>query len=368
MTHKLYDQLGISRSASIDEIKKAYRRAARDHHPDKGGDESKFKEISNAYEILSDEGKRNQYDQLGDENYQQATNGGGGGGGFPGGMNPHDIFAQMFGGMGGGGGGFPGNVHFDMNMNFGHGGAQQQRNRRRQDHPHGMHIGLHEAYTGIHKTIQINLQKVCLSCKETCNACQGRGQITNMVRNGIFTQVITQPCTTCQGSGSIIRGRDKCSECNGRGQYTEEKRIEIDIPAGVNTGHHIKIDGMGEQKQQSEETSGDLILHIHINEHPVFTREGNNLKFVKEITFKESILGKKFTIEHFSGPLEINTINFGIIECAKKYEISGKGMPFDNSKTRYGNLIVQFNIVYPSKKFNAEDIQVLQSAFDTVHL
>lgn len=367
MTHKLYETLGIPRSASHDEIKKAYRNAAREHHPDKGGDDTKFKEILNAYEILSDKDKRNQYDQLGDENYQNMSNGGGNG--FPGGMNPHDIFAQMFGGMGGMGGGmggFPGNMHFDMN--FGGGGGNQQRNRKRNDHVHGMHISLQEAYTGSHKNIQINLQKVCLSCKETCPACQGRGQITNMVRNGIFTQVITQPCNTCNGSGHILHGRDKCNECKGRGQYNDEKRIEVDIPAGVTSGHQIRINGMGEQKQNSDEVPGDLILQIHINEHPQFIREGNNLKTIKEITFKESILGKKFTIDHFSGPLEINTVDFGIIEPAKKYELNGKGMPCDNNKKRYGNLIIQFSIIYPSNKFTQDDIKVLETAFNSIKL
>mgnify|MGYP003330202231 FL=1 len=362
MTHKLYETLGISRSASHDEIKKAYRNAAREHHPDKGGDDTKFKEILNAYEVLSDKDKRNQYDQLGDENYQNMSNGGGNG--FPGGMNPHDIFAQMFGGMGGMGG-FPGNMHFDMN--FGNGGGHQP-NRKRHDHTHGMNITLQEAYNGTRKNIQLNLQKVCLSCKETCNNCQGRGQITNMVRNGIFTQVITQPCGNCQGTGSMTRGRDKCNECKGRGQYNEEKRIEIEIPAGINSGHQIRINGMGEQKQNNDEIPGDLILQVNINDHPVFVRDGHNLKIIKEISFKESILGKKFTIDHFSGPLEINTLDFGIIEPVKKYELNGKGMPTDNNKKRYGNLIIQFNVVYPTRKFTENDITQLTNTFNSINL
>ena len=370
MKHKLYEALGIQRNASTDEIKKAYRKSAMQHHPDKGGDETKFKEITNAYEILSNDEKRNQYDQLGDENFQNANNGGRDGGGFPGGMNPHDIFAQMFAGMGGsGGGGFPGNTHFEMN--FGHQQHQQHqqhRNYKRQDHAHGMHINLNEAYTGSHKTIQINLQKICLLCKETCNNCQGRGQITNMVRAGIFTQIMNQPCNTCNGSGSITKGRDKCSECNGKWQYNEDKRVEIDIPSGVSSGHQIRLNGMGEQKQSKDDIPGDLILQIQVNDHQDFQREGNNLKFVKELTFKDAILGKKFTIKHFSGEMEVNTRDFGIIESAKKYEIAGKGMPLDGNKTRYGNLILQFNVIYPSKKLTLDDVTVLESAFNTINL
>lgn len=362
MTHKLYDELGIQRNASIDEIKKAYRRAAMQHHPDKGGSEEKFKEVTNAYEVLSDEGKRNQYDQLGDENFQQAANGGGGGGGgFPGGMNAHDIFAQMFGGMGG----FPGGMQF----NFGQGGGPPgQQNRRRQDHLHGMHIHLNEAYNGIRKTIQVNLQKTCVSCKETCPACQGRGQITNMIRNGPFTQVMQQPCGACQMTGFISRGRDSCSECKGYGNYTDEKRVDIDIPPGVMTGKQIRMDGLGEQRQTNEETSGDLILEIKVNDHAYFTRDINDLKYTKKITFKESIIGTKFTIDHFAGPLEIDTREYGIIQPLKKYEVRNKGMPIDSNKTRFGNLIIQFEILYPVKALDSAAIDVLQSALNSLNL
>jgi DnaJ-class molecular chaperone len=363
MTHKLYDELGIPRTASLDEIKKAYRRAAREHHPDKGGNEEKFKNITNAYEILTDEGKRNQYDQLGDENYQQAANGGGGGGGgFPGGMNAHDIFAQMFGGMAGGG--FPGNMHFD----FGQGGGGGRQQRRRQDHNHGMHINLQEAYHGVHKTLQVNLQKVCLKCKEACPSCQGRGQITNMVRQGPFTQIINQPCVACQMTGFIIRGRDTCSECKGCGNYTEEKRIEIDIASGVLSGKQIRMEGLGEQRQTHDEISGDLILEIKINDHAFFTREGNDLKYAKRITFKESIIGIKFTIDHFSGPIEIDTRDYGIIQVAKKYEVRGKGMPIDGNRGRCGNLIIQFDITYPQKPLDSDVLGTLESALNAVNL
>jgi DnaJ-class molecular chaperone len=374
MTHKLYEQLGISQNASPDEIKKAYRKAAIQHHPDKGGNEEKFKEITNAYEILSDEGKRNQYDQLGDDNYQNMANGsggggGGGGGGFPGGMSAHDIFAQMFGGMnmGGGGGGMPGDMNFDMH--FGHGGGGGgQRNRRRQDHSHGMHISLNEVYTGVRKTLQICVQKACLTCKQTCSTCQGRGQITNMVRNGIFTQVINQHCGNCSGTGIMTKPQEGCGECKGRGQYNEDKRVELDIPAGVVNGHQIRIAGLGEQKQTTEEVPGDLILHIQVNEHPTFTRHGNDLHYTKTISFTESVVGVQFTIDHFSGSVSVNTLNFGIIQPGKKYEVSGKGLPYDNNKQRYGNLHIEFKITYPTKKFTNDEVYVLQKAFSSVNL
>jgi DnaJ family protein A protein 2 len=368
MTYKLYDELGISKNASVEDIKKAYRRSAMQHHPDKGGDEKKFKAISNAYEILSDEGKRNQYDQLGDENFQNAMNGGGGGGGggFQGGMNAHDIFAQMFGGMGGGmhfdmgGGGFPGFPGF--------GGGPPPRQKKRQDHSHGIRISLQDAYNGIHKTIQINLQKMCMSCKETCPACQGRGQITNMVRAGPFTQVIQQPCGACQSTGTISKANQSCSECKGSMNYVEEKRLEIDILPGVTNGKQIKIDGAGEQRQSPDEIAGDLLLHIQITEDSQFVRDGNNLNYASKLTFKESIIGKTFTIDHFSGPIEIKTIDFGIIQVGKKYEIHGKGMPIEGSKTRFGNLYIHFDIIYPSKPLDAVTVGVLEAALNAISL
>jgi DnaJ family protein A protein 2 len=298
----------------------------------------------------------------GDENFQNATNGGGGG--FPGGMNPNDLFAQMFAGMGG----FPGgNGHFEMN--FGH--KQARNHHKRNDHSHGIHISLNESYTGIHKTIQINLQKICVSCQDTCNNCQGRGQITNMVRNGIFTQIINQPCSVCKGSGSIVKGKDNCKECNGKGQYTDEKRIDIDIPPGTTSSSNtpfINIKGMGEQKLNKDDIPGDLLLYIQVNDHPYFSREGHNLIYMKDITFKESIVGKKFIIDHFSGQIEVNTIDFGIIESNKKYEIHGKGMPVKGNKTQYGNLIIKFNIMYPSVKLSAEDVSTFEKAFKTINL
>ena len=359
MTHKLYDLLGVSQNASNDEIKKAYKKQAMQHHPDKGGDETKFKEISNAYEILSDDNKRNQYNQLGDENYQNAQNGGGGG--FPGGMNPHDLFAQMFGGMGGGG--FPGMPGFHFNFH-----QQEQGPRKRGDHHHAIHLTLNEVYHGTRKNIQINLQKICLNCKSTCHMCQGRGQITNMVRSSLITQIIAQPCTNCNGSGSVLQGNPNCTECGGRSQYTEDKRVEINIEPGVHAGKELRFEGLGEQRLNNNELPGDLILQIQIHQDPLFTRENNNLKYIKQLTFRESILGTVFTINHFAGPLEINTKDFGIIQIAKKYEIIGKGMPIDGNKNNYGNLILQFDIIYPTKHLSTDDISILETALNAINL
>jgi DnaJ family protein A protein 2 len=358
MTFKLYESLGLTQNASPDEIKKAYRKLAMQYHPDKGGDSEKFKEISHAYDVLSDEGKRDEYNQLGDDGIQARQNGGGG---FPGGMNPHDIFAQMF----GGGGGFPG---FQFDMNFGHGGGHRGGAKKRNDHQHAMHINLQDVYTGTHKSIRINITKTCFTCKETCHACQGRGNITTMHRNGIFTQVATAACNECKGSGKIIKGKTSCSDCSGKGSIVEDKKVELDIPRGITNGTQIRIEGLGEQKQNSNEIAGDLILHIVVNDHPVFIRQGNDLQYPTRITFKESIVGKDFIIDHFSGPVKISTKDFGIIQSAKKYEVKGKGMPIDKNSESYGNLIIQFDIIYPTKKLETSEIETLNMAFNSINL
>jgi DnaJ homolog subfamily A member 2 len=340
---KLYNALGVSKDASPDEIRKAYKKLAVQHHPDKGGDETKFKEISAAYEILSDDGKRAQYNQIGDAGLE---NGGmQGGGGMPGGMNPHDIFAQMF----GGGGGMPhhdpfGGFHFNMNMHHNMHQNQNRQDIRRSDNTHPIHISLAEAFHGIRKSIKLILTKTCCKCKTTCGDCQGVGMITEMHRVAIFTQMIQRPCGKCNGTGSMSNARKDCSECQGKCVYTEEKKQDIDIPKAVSHGHQIRLVGLGEQIQSSRETPGDLILQILIDEDKNFSRQNNDLIYKLTITFTESVIGKEITIPHFGGEIKMNIDTFGIIDPGKQYTVSGKGM------TTQSNLILSFTVKYPNPK------------------
>ena len=363
---KLYDALGLSNDASPEDIRRAYKKLVVQHHPDKGGDEAKFKEISSAYEILSDDQKRAHYNQIGDQGLESGgmQNGGGGGGG---GINPHDIFAQMFGGGGmhhdpfGGGGAF----HFNMNGGPGgpHGphGPQQNQHIRRNDNTHPIHISLAEAYNGVRKTIKIILTKTCCKCKSTCNDCQGVGMITEMHRVAIFTQMINRPCGKCNATGYISKGRKDCAECAGNTTYIIEKKQDIDIPKAVTHGHEIRLVGLGEQIQNIKETPGDLVLQILIDEDKNFAREGNNLIHKLTISFTESVIGKQITIPHFAGDISMNIDTFGIIEPGKQYIISGKGM------TQYnGNLIIIFTIKYPKKTLNNDQRKQLETMFATL--
>ena len=310
----LYDTLGLEHGASIDNVKSAYRKLAVLHHPDKGGDAEKFKEISSAYTILSDSDKKQKYDQFGDEN-------GGVTGGFPGGMNPHEMFSQMFGQM------------------FGGGGV-----KKRSNHQHDIHVSLEDAYFRKPKNIKINLTKTCLACKIVCEQCKGNGMINQHIQMGPFTQILQRTCNICNGSGNISKG---CEICKGNSINTEIL-ITLDISKEISI-----IEGLGEQIVQQNETPGDLIIRIIIDEHPVFKRIGNNLFFVSVITFAESVLGKELDIPLFDGTITISIGTFGIIQPGKEYIIRGKGMSIDS------DLILVFTINYPDKKINENDREVL---------
>lgn len=342
MTHKLYDVLGVSPSSSKDDIKKAYKKLAIQMHPDKGGDPEKFKEISHAYSVLSDDEKKNQYDQLGDEGFEQ------------GGMqhhhvNPHDLFEQLF----GGGGGFP----FGFNVHMGGHGPQ-----RKSNHIHELKISLEDAYRGMQKTMRVNISKLCVNCKEMCHACQGKGHVMDVRRMGFMTQMMQRPCDTCNTTGFTAKGKAGCSLCEGNGKVKEEHKIELHVPPGVESGHAMVFKGLGEQAVQPNEVSGDLVFQVHVMNHSLFQRQGRDLVFSQKMSLKESICGKDVRISHFDGDITFNTLDkFGIVQPNKPYTIRGKGMPG-------GDMLVLFDIQYPSKTLSAEEKLALQQAFSAISI
>lgn len=343
MSFKLYSALGLSKGASKDDIKKAFRRLAVQHHPDKGGDPEKFKEIAHAYEVLSDDNKKTEYDRVGDDGYEAMHQGG-----HPGfDMDPRHIFEQFF----SGGGMFGGDP-------FGRGDARV----RRGDQTHVLRVPMHEAYTGCQKHIKICVQKTCFKCKETCSACQGRGSITDMRRMGFFTQMMTRPCDNCSGTGMMSRGREDCKECQGKAMFQEEKRIDIVVPAGIQSGHQIRLERLGEQAKSEGEIPGDLILQFVVLEDPNFVRRGDDLVYTAHVTLSESIVGKTITIPHFAEPIVVATESYGIVQPNRHYTMDGKGMPIINTKT-YGKLHLQFIINYPDKKFSVEERDRLLTCF-----
>lgn len=348
MTHKLYDTLGLSRDASEGDIKKAYRKMAMENHPDKGGDPEKFKEVSNAYAVLSDAEKRRNYDQLGDAGLEH------GGGGAPGpDINVHELFAQMFGGMGGGfgmpfGGGFEFHTH--------------QGPARRGNVIHNVNISLSDVYFGLKKTIKINLVKTCFKCQRQCDMCQGRGQITDMRRVGFITHMMQRPCDPCRGSGFISSG--KCGHCTD-GKKNEERKVELDIPRGIQSGYQLVVEGCGEQAKMPNEVPGDLIVLVNVQEHAAFERRDADLLCTLPISFKESVCGSVVKIPHFAGEFAIDTAKYTIIQPDKKYIIEGKGLPRDAHGRAFGNLVLQFAIKYPShKKWTTDQHELLAKTLE----
>lgn len=358
----LYDVLELQKGASKDEIKRAYRAAAVKHHPDKGGDAEVFKKVAEAYEVLSDDDKKNSYDQFGDDGMQNINQGQ---------PNPHDIFSQFFGGgmpphgfPFGGGGGFPfggGGFNFDFNVNH----QQQEQKVKRQDIVHEIHIPLSEAYHGSTKNIKISLDKICFSCQRMCQTCQGKGQITQIHRMGPITQVSTQHCHACGGSGksSEKQTNNDCATCNGNIRYTKEKKIELKIPAGVNNDKKFKYSTYGEQKQNENEEHGDLYIIIKINNDSKFEREENNLIYKQTITFLDSVIGKNITIPHFGGEFTIDIGQYCIIEPKKRYLYKNKGMCVENT---HGDLYLIFDIEYENKKLNDKEKENMRNLFNSM--
>lgn len=353
-----YKILGLNNGASEDEIKKSFRKLAHKYHPDKkGGDEKKFKEISEAYSILSDKKKKEQYDKYGRvfEGNQGASGPFAGGpfGGFGFEFDPSafseftdlgDVFDAFFEGL----------------------GVKQKRRTyyRGADLEIGVEITLEEAFYGAEKEIKYSSKIKCDKCKgngydtaagfEKCHVCGGQGEIKESRKSffGDFTQVKT--CQQCFGSGQIPKS--VCRDCRGVGKISGERKIKVEIHPGVSNGQLIKIKGMGEAGERGAE-AGDLYVRVKIKPHNIFERIGNDLLFKKEISLIDILLEKKIEIPLISGEklkIEIPE-NFNLRENLK---ISGGGMPIFGNFGR-GNLIVESKIKTP-KKLSAKAKKILE--------
>lgn len=309
-----YETLGVEREATTDEIKKAYRKLAMKHHPDKQtGNAEKFKEINQAHEILTDPEKRQRYDQFGEDGPPP-----------PQGPDMSHIFEQMFGG-------------------------QQQARGVRGDHQHVIELTLDEVFTGVTKNIKITNVRPCFECLVGCGPCNGAG-VTNHAQNmGFMSGMFQRPCQACQGVGRISKG---CPGCKGTRAVSQTVSLGLNIPAGVDDGHAQKIHGLGEQARAPHEKPGSLIIIFRIKRHKFFERHGNDLRYTLTITFEESVNGYEFTVPHFSGPFSYNTREFGpVIDPRRDYPIRGKGLTADSS------LHVHFDIQYPTKVlFSAQQV------------
>jgi molecular chaperone DnaJ len=360
-----YDVLGVAKSASAEEIKKAYRKMAIKYHPDKNpGDkqaEDNFKEAAEAYEILSNPEKKQRYDHYGHAGVGGASGGGGGGYGG-GGMNMEDIFSQ-FGdifGNGGGGGGSP----FDS---FFGGGQQQSRGGRRVAKGSNLRIKvkltLEEIANGTEKKIKVNKQVACKTCDgtgakdkssvSTCKSCGGSGAVRR-VTNTILGQMQTSStCPTCNGSGQQITS--KCTVCHGEGTTRGEETISINIPAGVSDGMQLSMSGKGNAAPNGG-VPGDLIILIEEMPHESLKREGNNVVYDLHVSIIDAALGYSAEVPTIDGKAKIK-IEPGT-QSGKLLRLKGKGIPEVNSYHR-GDEIIHINIWTP-KALSAEERSLLE--------
>jgi molecular chaperone DnaJ len=339
-----YEVLGVGKGASDDEIKKAFRRAAVEHHPDRGGDEAKFKEINEAYEVLKDEKKRQRYDQFGHAGVGSSAASDGG--------NP-------FAGFGGGGQ----EMHFDFgDLGLGDilgsffGGGQGQRGHRQargNDIETAIELNFEEAVFGTKQDLKLTLNDTCSHCKgttaepgyelKTCDTCKGAGQVNHALRTpfGDIQQAVL--CPTCKGAGKMPE--KVCSVCKGTGTERKTQTIELKVPAGIDDGTTIRLREHGEAVANGPK--GDLYVHVRVKPHKKFTREGELILSQEHVGMVEAALGTEINVETVDGPVRMK-VPAGT-QSGTDFKLSGHGAPTRPHATSRGSHIVTIVVETPTK-------------------
>ncbi|MFH0956027.1 MAG: molecular chaperone DnaJ [Candidatus Falkowbacteria bacterium] len=340
MSKDYYNILGVGKNASQDEIKKAFREKAHKFHPDKqGGDEAKFKELNEAYQVLGDQKKRSQYDQFG-STFEQARSQGGFSGfedfrdfsGFTNGFNVNmDDLGDIFGGLG------------DV-FGFSGGGSRRQRSRRGSDIQVLLAIDFSEAVFGVEKEIGLKKTVKCSKCQgegrepgteiETCKTCGGRGRVVRVQRTILGNMQMQMTCEACGGEGKSFK--QKCSACRGAGLVQQIVNLKVKIPAGIDNNETIRLSGQGEVVAKGN-PAGDLYLKIRVNSDRRFERDGVNIKSRAEISFSQAALGDKIEVATVDGSVDLK-IPDGT-QSGKIFILCGKGVPHLNGRGRGDHLV-----------------------------
>ena len=342
MARDYYETLGINKQASADEIKKAYRQLAKKYHPDLNKDNEeaaqKFKEINEAYQVLSDNEKRTQYDQLGHDAFVNGAQSGFGGGGFGGGFGGFGGFGDIF------------------DTFFGGGGSSARRRtgpQRGSDLQTNVTITFEEAAFGVKKEINITRRESCDACSgsgaksgssvKTCPTCQGTGQVRQQQQTmfGVMQNVVT--CPNCRGEGTIIE--QVCEKCRGNGRVGKTRTISINIPAGIDDSQVITLSGQGDHGKKGG-PAGDLLVYVTVKPHKTFVREGVNLFMDLDITFPQAALGSEIEIPTLEGNIKY-TIPAGT-QTGTTFRMREKGIKHLRQDKK-GDLYVKVRIVVPRK-------------------
>ncbi|MBI3231619.1 MAG: molecular chaperone DnaJ [Candidatus Doudnabacteria bacterium] len=351
MNKDYYEILGLSKSASADEVKRAFRKKAHEYHPDKqGGSHEKFKEINQAYQVLSDENKRKAYDTYGN-NWETASQGFGGFSARGGSASGWEGFD--FGGFGGQGG-----IEFDLGDIFGDmfGGRRARTEQRNKgiDLEMSLTVSFTEAVFGLEKEVTLEKRDACKACKGTgaenggkvmnCPKCHGQGQIRTQRRTIFGTIASAVSCETCEGTGKVPE--KACGVCGGTGNLRMEKTLSVKIPAGINDGQSIRIAGEGEAGYRGSR-AGDLYLRIRVQPHKEFKRDGVNLYKDLPISFTQASLGAKIILQTLDGGVELK-IPSGT-QSDTQFRLKSKGVPELNNPSKRGDLIITARVVVPNK-------------------
>ncbi|MBN9397716.1 molecular chaperone DnaJ [Candidatus Saccharibacteria bacterium 47-87] len=350
-----YEILGVSKTASADEIKKAFRRLAVQHHPDKeGGNEEKFKEINEAYDVLKDAQKRQRYDQFGHAGVGGAT----GNGGQPG-ANPFEGFGGQ-------------NVNFDFGGGFGDifdqffgGGRSQQRGPKKgRDVEVQLQLTFEEAIFGLEHEMSLDLEDTCEHCHgttvepgyemKTCPTCHGAGQQTRVMNTMFGAIQQTVPCETCHGAGKIPE--KVCSVCHGTGTQRKKQSINVKIPAGIDDGATIRLAGRGEAIGGGEK--GDLYIHIRVKADKKFTREGDIILSEEHVSMVDAALGTEIDVLTVDGPVRMK-VPAGT-QSGTDFKLSGHGVPHLRNEDKRGPHIVSIVVDTPTK-LSRKQKEILES-------